>query len=177
MFYCAILTLILLPCVHISTFWAVGLGSVALFGLIWISFWFSHQGDYFFFDPQDCVEANPENRAFPIAASTATFEPLLAHYIGVTKLMVTVAAASIAFGGDKAQQPLGSLIVIAKLILAWSILYGVFFCILLIWRYDEYSQNVKSYTRVWYSTVIASGFGSFLCFIAGYIVWGWGLMR
>jgi len=30
----------------------------------------------------------------------ATFKPMLKHYIGVTQLLVTVAAASIAFGGN-----------------------------------------------------------------------------
>jgi hypothetical protein len=40
--------------------------------------------------------------------------------------MVTIAAASIAFGGDKARQPV-LLILIGKLLLAWSILFGVFF--------------------------------------------------
>ncbi|MGO9404011.1 MAG: hypothetical protein ACLPVW_11140 [Terriglobales bacterium] len=149
---------------------------MAVFGVIWAAFWFTHNGLYFYFDPQDCVHANPESRVFPLSASSATFLPFLDHYIGVTKLMVTVAAASIAFGGDKGQRPV-LLIVIAKLLLAWSILYGVFFCTVLLWRYDEYAQNMQSYTRGWYSTVFASGFASFVCFIAGYVAWGWGLSR
>jgi hypothetical protein len=141
-----------------------------------MTFWLTHKGGFFYFDPQDCAKSDPKGRLFPLSAASATFLPFLDHYIGVTKLMVTVAAASIAFGGDKNQKP-AVLIVIAKLLLAWSILYGVFFCVVLLWRYDEYAQDMTSYTRAWYSTVFASGFASFFCFIAGYIFWGWGLSR
>jgi hypothetical protein len=159
-----------------------------VFGAIWIVFWWPYRKTgtyYFYFDPQDCAKANhlpegtkpkPGSRMFPESAKTATFLPFLEHYIGVTKLMVTVAAASIAFGGDKGQKS-ELLIVIAKLFLAWSIVYGVFFCWVLLWRYDEYAQNMESYTKEWYATVFASGAASFTCFIAGYICWGWGLSR
>jgi hypothetical protein len=114
-------------------------------------------------------------RVFPVSAQTATFEPMLKHYIGVTQLLVTVAAASIAFGGNN--QTLGAPIVVAKLLLAWSIFYGVLFCALLLWRYDEYAQDMESYTLGWYSTIFAFGFSSLTCFMSGYLAWGWGLTR
>jgi hypothetical protein len=162
------------------------MAALLFYGLVWIAFWWPHRhSGYFYFDPQDCAKAfelpegtkpKPGGRVFPLSAKTATFLPFLEHYIGVTKLMVTIAAASIAFGGDRGQKP-DLWIVVAKLLLAWSILYGVFFCIVLLWRYDEYAQNVESYTKGWYSTVFASGFAGFFCFIAGYITWGWGLSR
>jgi len=129
-------------------------------------------GEYFYFDPQDAVRAQL-GRAFPASATNATFEPILKHYIGVTQLLITVAAASIAFGGSS--QTFGTTIAIAKLLLAWSIFYGVLFCALLIWRYDEYAQNIKSYTVGWYSTIFALGFSSLVCFMLGYLVWGFGL--
>jgi hypothetical protein len=101
---------------------------------------------------------------------------MLKHYIGVTQLIVTVSAASIAFGGDK--NPRAVLpIIIAKLLLSWSIFYGVLFCAFVLYRYDEYTQNVKSYTRWWYSTVEALGFATLACFMFGYLAWGWGLSR
>lgn len=138
-------------------------------------FWFSHKPGYYFFDPQDGFrETTPGSRAFPVSAKTATFEPLLKHYIGVTQLLVTVAAASIAFGGN--QTPPAP-IVIAKLLLAWSIFYGVLFCAVLLWRYDEYGQDMKSYTLGWYSTIFAFAFSSLICFMGGYLAWGWGLSR
>jgi hypothetical protein len=164
----------------------VSVASVVCFALIWVGFWWPRRKSrYFYFDPQDCAQAfevppdqTPpvKRRVFPLSAKTATFLPFLDHYIGVTKLMITVAAASIAFGGDKSQRP-EVFILAAKLLLAWSILFGVFFCGMLLWRYDEYAQDMESYTPLWYATVFASGFASFFCFITGYIVWGWGLSK
>jgi len=60
--------------------------------------------------------------------------------------------------------------------LAWTIFYGVLFCALLLWRYDEYAQNAKSYTLRWYSTIVALGFSSLICFVVGYFFWGFGLI-
>jgi hypothetical protein len=169
-------------CLYISPFAAVSIIASMIFVGIWIVFWWPYRktpSRPFHFDPQDAWEENrakPSGRSYPLSAKSATFLPFLEHYIGVTKLMVTVAAASIAFGGDKGQQtPI--LIVIAKLSLAWSILFGVCFCLVLLWRYDEYGQDSKSYTTWWYSIVFASCASSFVCFIAGYLVWGWGLSR
>jgi hypothetical protein len=101
---------------------------------------------------------------------------MLKHYIGVTQLLVTVAAASIAFGGDRNPKPV-LLIVIAKSLLAWSIFYGLSFCAFVLYRYDEYTQDMTSYTRWWYSTVESLGFSTLLCFMLGYLAWGWGLSR
>jgi hypothetical protein len=157
----------------------VSVGAVALFGLFWTVLWQSHKGAaYIYFDPQDAVHAGNGKRSFrrSAASASATFEPMLKHYIGVTQLLVTVAAASIAFGGDKNPAP-ALLIVVAKLLLAWSICYGVLFCAFVLYRYDEYSQDVKCYTRAWYSTVEAFGFATLACFTLGYLAWGWGLAK
>jgi hypothetical protein len=162
-------------CFHISLFWGVAVASLVVFLGWWSVFWFSHPRGNFFFDPQDCFRADAKCRVFPASASTATFEPFLKHYIGVTQLLVTVAAASIAFGGNS--QSLGAPLVVAKLLLAWSIFDGVLFCALLLWRYDEYAQNMESYTLGWYSTVFAFGFSSLTCFMSGYLAWGWGLSQ
>lgn len=166
----------MLLCVLISPFGCVVIAALIVFGLFWSIFWFSHErGHFFYFDPQDSFRANPTGRVFPISAQTATFEPMLKHYIGVTQLLVTISAASIAFGGN-GQSPTTP-IVIAKLLLAWSILYGVIFCALLLWRYDEYAQDMRSYTLGWYATVFAFGFSCLTCFAAGYVAWGWGLTK
>jgi hypothetical protein len=162
---------------HLSPFGGVTLGALLVFVVIWTWFWCSHKGaSYFYFDPQDCANAANDNRKFPLAAKAATFEPMLKHYIGVTQLLVTVAAASIAFGGDKNPKP-ALLIVIAKSFLAWSIFYGVLFCAFVLYRYDEYTQDLTSYTRWWYSTVESLGFSTLGCFVLGYLAWGWGLAR
>jgi hypothetical protein len=160
---------------HISRFWDVTIPALGVFGTFWLIFWFTHKPGHYFFDPQDCVRESPDNRKFPISAKTGTFEPMLKHYIGVTQLLVTVAAASIAFGGNN--QTSVSPVVIAKLLLAWSIFYGVLFCALLLWRYDEYAQNMESYTLGWHSTVFALGFSCLTCFMFANLAWGYGLSR
>ena len=153
---------------------AVSIGALIVFAIFWVGFRLSHKGlGHFFFDPQDAFAINSESRSFPKSAQSGTFEPMLKHYIGVVQLFVTVAAASVAFGGNS--QSIGLPLAAAKLILAWSIFYGVLFCAFLLWRYDEYSQNVKSYTLRWYSIIFAMGFASLTCFIFGYLAWGWGL--
>ena len=55
--------------------------------------------------------------------------------------------------------------------------FGVLFCALLLWRYDEYAQDMTSYTTGWYSTVFSFGFSSLVCFMTGYLSWGWGLAK
>ena len=151
--------------------------AVVVFALLWVIFWSKHRHSRrgFYFDPQDFFHANPGNPNLPRSAQTATFELILKHYIGVTQLLVTVAAASIAFGGGS--HGAGAPIVNgAKLLLAWSVFYGVLFCALLLWRYDEYAQDITSYTLPWYATTFALGFSSLICFVFGYFLWGWELL-
>ncbi len=159
-------------------FGRVALPTLIGFGGLWVLFWYTHRlsrFSHFFFDPQDSFRANPQNPVLPRSAETATFEPFLKHYIGVTQLLVTVAAASIAFGGSN-YGPAAPTANAAKVLLACSIFYGVTFCALLLWRYDEYAQNMTSYTLGWYSTIFAFGFSSLLCFMSGYLLWGWELL-
>lgn len=168
-------------CSHAS-FLAVTGAATASFASWWADFWYTHRStQHFFFDPQDDFDAarrapGEGDRIFPKAAETATFEPMLKHYIGVTQLLVTIAAASIAFGGNNGHLTPSTGVAIAKALLAWSVFYGVLFCALLLWRYDEYSQNMKSYTLPWHSTVFASGFSSLTFFIVGFVVWSLGLL-
>jgi hypothetical protein len=159
----------------VCLFCGAAAAAAIIFSAFWLMFWFSHRNaKNFYFDPQDSFQDESVGRIFPKSAKTATFEPTLKNYIGVTQLLVTVAAASIAFGATN-QHP-GIPILIAKLLLAWSIFCGVLFCAFLLWRYDEYGQDVKSYTLGWYSTIFALGFSSLICFMLGYLVWGFGLI-
>jgi|HubBroStandDraft_5_1064220.scaffolds.fasta_scaffold20739_1 hypothetical protein len=45
------------------------------------------------------------------------------------------------------------------------------FCAFVLYRYEEYAQDVQSYTRFWYCTVEALGFSTFVSFCVGYLVW------
>jgi hypothetical protein len=143
---------------------------VLLFLAIWAIFYRSTRGsDFFFFDAQDFYHYGKRGgRRLPMSAPVSTFAPLLENYINVTKLLITVAAASIAFGGSQAPK-IG--VSTAKIILAFSILYGVGFAAVLQFRYEVYIQNLQSYSRRWYSLVQALGFSCLICFAAGYLVW------
>jgi hypothetical protein len=168
-------------CTHAAFLSVAGAASLS-FAIWWSLFWLAHRGTpHFYFDPQDDFAASRASgdmdRVFPKVAETATFEPMLKHYIGVTQLLVTIAAASIAFGGSTADHtPRPAIVSIAKVLLAWSVFYGVLFCALLLWRYDEYGQNMKSYTLPWHATVFACAFSSLTLFIIGFVVWGFGLL-
>jgi hypothetical protein len=150
--------------------------ALLVFAAFWSGFAFinRHKRGGFFLDPQDSYAEGQPGREFPLSAQQGTFEPLLKHYIGVAQLVFTVAAGSIALGGPN-NQPVPLLVAVAKLVLAWCILYGVLFCGLLLWRYDEYGQDKASFTLCWYSLVFALGFSCLLCFVLGYLAWGVGL--
>jgi hypothetical protein len=152
----------------------VCIGCVLIFCVLFWLFWRSHRGaDFIYFDAKDAEHFIKDgSRVFPLAARDVTFAPMLKNYIGVTKLLITVSAASITFGGNTD----ASLIVhVAKTVLAWGILYGVLFCAILLYRYDEYTQDVRSYTRRWYSLVETLGFSGLACFVLGYFVWAFRL--
>ena len=153
--------------------WPV-IGCIFVLAILFSFFrWLNRGSQSFYFDPQDFVRyENGGGRELPVSASTNVFEPLLRNYIDVTKLLITVAAASIAFGGGQSPPP-G--IVIAKIILAFSVLYGVMFCALLQYFYDEYCQNVRAYTPFRYSFIEGLGFSALLCLAGGYFTWAFNL--
>src|SRR5271156_2206846 len=71
-----------------------------IWAIFWGILWLSNRRPSYYFDAQDFAKIEKGGgRSLPISASTGTFAPLLGHYIGVTQLLVTIAAASIAFGG------------------------------------------------------------------------------
>lgn len=146
--------------------------SILLFSGIWLFAWRNLSGPSYYFDPQDFVHYQKGvGRELPVSASTATFESHLKNYLSVTNLLVTVAAASIAFGGTTIPKR----VVVAKIFLGFAVLYGVAFGGLLQYFYDDYSQNVRAYTRFRYSLIQAFGFSTLICFIVGFLVWSFAL--
>jgi hypothetical protein len=64
---------------------------------------------------------------------------------------------------------------LAKIILAFSILYGTLFAAFLQFFYEEYAQNVQCYRPWKYTLVQALGFSALVAFVIGYIVWAFNL--
>jgi len=149
--------------------WGLLIG-VGVFVVIWTGFWRTNRNTKsVYFDAQDFAHyEGGAGRELPVSAAEGTFEPLLQHYIGVTKVLITLAAASITFGQTQSTK---SGILLAKIVLAFSILYGVMFCAFVLYMYDEYTQNVRAYTRFWYSMVETLGFSALFSFVVGYAIW------
>jgi len=161
-------------CISISPRVWTAIACLSFFVALWV--WrllVTRKLNYFYFDAQDYKNSRDgTGHAFPLSATTGTFAPLLKGYVGATKLLITVAAASIAFGTDKEVKLWISL---AKIILAFSVLYGTLFVGLLQFFYEDYAQNLESY-RPWRYTLIQSlGFSAITCFFAGYLVWAFNL--
>jgi heme/copper-type cytochrome/quinol oxidase subunit 3 len=150
-------------------------GCVVLFGGLWLTFWKINRGRFYYFDAQDTFIHNEDqnSRHLPLSAKTGTFAENLKNYIDLTKLLITISAAAITFGGTTSTS---KGIFAAKTVLAFSILFGISFCAFMLYRYDEYNQNVNSYTRGWYCTVESLGFSTLTSFFAGFLVWAICLM-
>jgi len=161
-------------CVVISAQVWTAAGCILFFCVLWAYLWTKFRGHHsYYFDAQDFLKyENGGGRKLPVSALTGTFAPLLKGYVGATKLLITVAAASIAFGTDKAAKP-G--VVLAKIILAFSVMYGTMFVALLQFFYEEYAQNVQSYRPWRYTLVQALGFSALIAFAVGYLVWAFNL--
>jgi hypothetical protein len=155
---------------HVSTILRVVLFGSATFLFTWLSFWlYCHKWSCIYFDAQDFAKyGKSSSRKLPLSSVNGTFNVVLNHYISVTKVLITVASASIAFGHTPV---VNGKLLSAKVILAFSVLYGVLFCASLLYRYDTYNQDVESYSRFWFATVQALGFSALACFIIGYGVW------
>lgn len=157
--------------IEMSNIWII-IGALAwaflLFGFIRLLFARLNKHPSYCFDAQDLDPLVNPGRILPKSAATGTFQPMLKLYLDLTKLLITLAAASITFGGIDSQV---KGIFAAKMILATTILLGVLFCASVLYRYDEYQQNVHSYTRWWYCTVEALAFSTLANFFVGYFVW------
>jgi hypothetical protein len=168
----------MIACTIPAWVWSI-VGSLSIFVVLFGIFRLRGRGSrWFYFDPQDYAFYEKDNlgeRKLPIAAinQASTFAPLLTGYLGVAKLIITLAAASIAFGTNQNSK---AGIVIVKIILVFSILYGVTFTALLQFFYDGYTQDVGSYVPWRYALIQALGFSTLVCFVAGYFVWVFNLI-
>jgi hypothetical protein len=78
----------------------VAAGCVGLFGSIWLTFWKINRGRCYYFDAQDLIKYQDQgSRQLPQSAETGTFAENLKNYIDLTKLLITISAAAITFGG------------------------------------------------------------------------------
>jgi hypothetical protein len=133
---------------------------------LWIAYF--RQG-FHFFSPQDfALYSNYGKGRVPESAKTATFEPVMKQYFDLAKLLVTLAGASIVFGG---LDPKIVGIYRSKLVLAMSIFFCLMFYIFCLKSYEDYTHDFTSY-KAWKIALVESfGLSGIFLFFYGYVAW------
>ncbi len=144
-------------------FLAASIVSLAVFFSLWFLLFRS-------LDPQATYEMEPKGRSF---------EPLLSRYFDIAKVAISLAVGSIAlltgYVGFVMQSKPELLPAVQGAVawplplLAFSVLYGVFFLVSLARSFETYLHFPDSYTRFWYSLNQALGFSGLICFALGYL--------
>ena len=129
----------------------VGIGMLCV---TWLLAWLVLKGNDFDFDTQ---------------GEKGSFQPLLSNYLDIAKFVLGIASGSIVLlVGSTAFHSGGRLpssFASPLFLLALSILYGVFFMVLMMIGYEAYRHKTKPYTRFKYSRNLALGFSCLLCFL------------
>jgi hypothetical protein len=126
-------------------------------------------------DPKDAGAGGSKGRG--------TFEPHNHNYLELSKLVISVASASIGaialffFRADALAQGLQRHIAWPLSFFVASVVYGVTFIGLLVWRYEKYCHRPDSYTRPWYVLSTSLGFSMLICLASGYAVFVWILLH
>jgi hypothetical protein len=126
---------------------------------------------HIYFNPQDYAKAHPEAK-LPEQSKQANFEPFVAQYTGMAKVLIGLAAASISFGGFNTTN---ENVFTAKMLLAYSIAFSLAFCITVINFYENYLHGLESYKPFKCAMVESFGLTSLFCFALGYAYWAWHL--
>ena len=112
-----------------------------------------------------------------------TFEPHNKNYLELAKLVIGLGSASIGavavffLRTDASAQGLQRHIAWPLVFFVGSVVYGVAFIGMLVWRYEKYCHRSESYTRPWYSFILALGFSMLTCLASGYAVFVWILRK
>jgi hypothetical protein len=112
---------------------------------------------------------------FDAPGEKGAFEKLLPIYLHAAEFILGLAAGSIVLlVGSSAFRASGRLpwfFDSPLFLLAFSIIYGIFFMVFLIFDYEGYRHHptLNSYTRFKYTRNQALGFGALLCFCIGYL--------
>jgi hypothetical protein len=129
------------------------------------------KASHVFFNAQDWFASDTAKDLqvkFPKQSETATFAPFVEQYIGIVKVIIGLAAASISFGG---LQVTSSSIYTAKLLLAYSIAFAVVFSVTMVNFYENYLHDLASY-KPWKAIFVEScGLSSLFTFALGYWYW------
>jgi hypothetical protein len=139
--------------------WGIAVG-IGLFFIVWLIAELGERREAFDFDPH---------------GETGAFEPLLANYLDIAKVVIGLASGSIVLlVGSTAFHSAGRLpasFASPLFLLALSILYGVFFMAFMMLHYEAYRHRKgnSTYSGRRYALNRAFGFSCLLCFCIGYL--------
>jgi hypothetical protein len=139
--------------------WGIAVG-IGLFFILWLIIEWGEKREAFHFDPH---------------GEKGTFEPLLANYLDIAKVVIGLASGSIVLlVGSTAFRSAGRLpasFASPLFLLAFSILYGVVFMAFMMLQYEGYRhrEGDSTYSRRRYALNQAFGFSCLLCFCIGYL--------
>jgi hypothetical protein len=126
-------------------------------------------------DPQDAGTGANRGRG--------TFEPHNKNYLELSKLIIGLGSASIGavavffFRNDSSAQGLQGHIAWPLIFFVASVVYGVAFIGMLVWRYELYCHRSETYTRPWYALILSLGFSMLICLAGGYAIFVWILLH
>lgn len=113
------------------------------------------------------------NFEFEPQGQNGAFEKLLANYLDIAKVIIGLASGSIVLlAGSASLRSTGSLpksFASPLCLLAFSIVYAVFFMVFEMLNYEDYRHRTRLYSRFKYSRNLGLGFGGLICFCVGYL--------
>jgi hypothetical protein len=152
-------------------------GSVLIEACLWggLFLWYKYlDTESKFFSPGDYWRylentGRKPDELLPKESKEGTFEPRMQQYFGLAKILITLAAAAISFGGLEFQHNRG--VYESKIVLALSILYGLLFCVFCLKYYEDYTLKVDSYIPRRIALVESLGLTCVILFFLGFFFW------
>jgi len=128
---------------------------------------------------------DPKDAGSGVDRGRGTFEPHNKNYLELAKLTIGLGSASIGavavffFRNDTSAQAQGLQHHVAWPLICFvaSVVYGVAFIGMMVWRYEQYCHHSESYTRAWHSLILSLGFSMLIFLASGYAIFVWILLH
>ena len=124
--------------------------------------------NFVYFSPADYKQYRLDAKKVPESSKATTFEPMMRQYFDLAKVLVSIAGASIVFGG---LDTMNVGVYHAKLFLAFSVACCLIFCLSCLKFYEDYTHDYTSYTPWKVAFVESFGVSGVVFFFSGYVWW------
>jgi hypothetical protein len=152
--------------------WPIATPLIVSLGLYVLVLLATSRGSYAL-DPKDAAAEKGQERG------RGTFEPHNKNYMELAKLVIGLGSASIGavaiffFRSDAALSHAQQRIGWPLIFFVATVVYGVAFIGLLVWRYEKYCHRPNSYTRPWYALILSLGWSMLFSLCVGYSLFVW----